>query len=153
MIINCKERNDRFENKKVAKAYSRIQTLINEANKKEIPAELASLINKNIEEINSFEGSDKELIKILNRTYSEIVNLLKTKLGLVTQNQYLTLWMAIGMPLFGIPAGIMWGLVLDNLAFIGLGLPMGLLVGLLIGAMKDSKAKDEGRLINVEEIS
>ena len=143
MISRCKERKNIDHNKKLVKAYSRIQLLIDELNKKEISDEIATSINSDIILVDSFEGSEKELTRLINKTCSRILDLVKKELGLVTKHYYQNIWMAIGMTVFGMPFGILWFAILQNPAFIAIGLPMGLPIGMAIGIQKDKKAKEE----------
>jgi hypothetical protein len=43
---------------KLKKKYENFDKLISELNKKEIPSEIVNLINQDIDEVNSFSGSD-----------------------------------------------------------------------------------------------
>lgn len=67
--------------------------------------------------------------------------------GLSTKGYYQNLWLVLGMSLFGIPMGFIFGLALDNFAFFGLGLPMGMPIGIAIGFQKEKKAREAGMLI------
>jgi len=58
--------------------------------------------------------------------------------------------MALGMAAFGMPIGIVFGSIIGNMAFIGLGLPLGMVMGLALGTNKDKTAFEEGRQLNVE---
>ena len=150
MIKNCSERKNIDHNKRLVKAYSRIQLLIEELNKKEIPDEIAILINSNIKLVDSFEGSEKELTRLINKTCSRILDQVKKELGLVTKHYYQNIWMAIGMTVFGMPFGILWFAILQNPAFIAIGLPMGLPIGMAIGIQKDKKAKEENKQLQID---
>ena len=52
--------------------------------------------------------------------------------------------------IFGIPIGAAFGLSLNNMAFLGIGLPIGMSIGLAMGARMDNKAKEEGRQLDIE---
>jgi hypothetical protein len=54
--------------------------------------------------------------------------------------------MAIGMAVFGIPLGVVFGMSPGNMAFIGIGLP----IGLGVGSEKDKKAFREDRQLDIE---
>ena len=58
--------------------------------------------------------------------------------------------MAIGIALFGVVLGTVFGVVMDNMAFIGLGIPLGVGIGLTIGRRKDKKAFDQGNQLDIE---
>lgn len=149
-IIELKKREFTDQNKKLAKAYQRIQALIIAINKKEIPTEISTLINADINMISSFVGSDTELKKIANKTYNKTIKLLEQKLKFVARNHYRTTWLAIGMSVFGVPMGVAFSAALDNYAFIGIGLPIGMVIGMAIGAEMDKKAAKEDRQLDLE---
>ncbi len=149
-IIVLKKRNFIDQNKKVMIAYNRMQALIKAMNKKEIPTEISSLINKDINRINSLSDSDKELKKIINKSYQKTIKLLEQKLKLVCQNHYRTLWLALGMSVFGVSMGVAFSVALDNFAFIGIGIPIGMVIGMGIGSEMDRKASKEGRQLDLE---
>jgi len=54
-------------------------------------------------------------------------------------------WMGIGIAL-GAGIGVPIGLAIGNPGFFGIGLPIGLAIGSAIGAAKEKKAKEEGRI-------
>lgn len=58
--------------------------------------------------------------------------------------------MALGMVVFGLPLGIAFGTILDNIGLLGIGLPIGMVIGLAVGTGMDKKAKEEGRQLNIE---
>lgn len=150
MINKCKTRENTDHNKKLVKAYSRIQLLIDELNKKEIPDQIATSINSQIKLLDSFEGSEKDLTRFINKTCTKILELVKKELGLVAKHYYQNLWMAIGISAFGMPFGILWFVVLQNPAFIAIGLPLGLPIGMAIGIQKDKKAKEENKQLQID---
>ncbi len=115
-----------------------------------MPSEIVNLINQNIDEINSFSGSNKDLQKQIRKSQSNILKLIEKELKLVPKNLYRTRWMVIGMTVFGVPLGMAFGASLDNMAFLGIGIPIGMVIGMAIGAGMDKKAFEEGRQIDLE---
>ncbi len=81
--------------------------------------------------------------------YSSLLQFIEKEYHLVTDKYYQNQWLAIGMAVFGMPFGLMFGMALDNLAFLGIGLPIGMSIGIAIGQQKDRKAKSEGRQLAV----
>jgi hypothetical protein len=140
--------NDRY--KKLSSRYDSLEKLISALKDKDIPLEIVNSVNKHVEYINSFEGSDKDLSKQLLKTQSKILELVEKELKLVPKNHYRNLWLAIGMAVFGLPLGAAFGLGLDNMAFIGIGLPMGILIGMAVGSEMDKKARQKGRQLDLE---
>ncbi len=74
---------------------------------------------------------------------------LKKEHGLVTKGYYQNLWMVLGMTIFGVPFGLMFGLALDNFAFFGIGLPIGMPIGMAVGMTQDKKAASEGKVLDI----
>jgi len=138
------------QDKKLMNRYVNFEKLINELKKKKIPSEIAHTINHDIEEINSFSGSNKGLLKQFRKSQSNILELIEKELKLVPRNYYRNRWLAIGMAAFGIPFGAAFGASLGNMAFLGIGIPIGMAVGMAIGAGMDKKAFEEGRQLDME---
>ena len=136
--------------KKLMRKFSDFEKLINELKKREVPSEIVNSVNQDIEGINSFVGSNRDLLKQLGKTQSGIIKLIEKELKLVTKNYYRNLWLAVGMAAFGIPFGVVFGISLDNMAFIGIGIPIGMAIGIAIGTAMDKKASDEGRQLDLE---
>ncbi len=138
------------QDKKLYNAYSQFGELLNELNKKELPLEIINSINTDIDEINSFTESGKELRKRIRKTQSRIIKLIEKELKLVAKNHYRNIWLAVGMSAFGISLGVVFGAILGNMAFIGIGLPIGMGIGVAIGSGMDKKAFEEGRQLDLE---
>lgn len=144
------ERSEIEQNSKLNTAYSLLKNLLSELRKREIPIEILNSINQEIDKLNGFSGSDKELLKQVRNSQSLILSLVKKELGLVPKGHFQTMWMAMGMATFGIPFGVVFGLTLGNMAFFGIGIPIGMSIGLAIGAGMDKKAQEEGRQLDIE---
>lgn len=132
---------------KSQKKYQSLMNLINSLNQKELTEEFVEISNAEIEFLNSMGDSDSNLMKSIRKTYSKISNRAVSKLKYVNQGYYKTLWMSLGMAMFGVPFGTVFGFALDSMAFLGLGLPIGMSIGIAIGAGLDKKAEAEGRII------
>lgn len=132
------------------KRYSLFKVMISELRKKSIPDEVVLSINQLIDEVNSFVGTDKALAKLLKRNQISIVKLVEKKLKIVPKNYYRTLWLALGMAVFGVPFGVAFGISLNNMAFMGIGIPLGMAIGMGVGAGMDRKAAEEGRQLDFE---
>jgi len=136
--------------KKLITHYNFLENLIVELNTKELPLEIIKLINQDIEELNCFEGSNKDLLKLLSKKQTGMLQLLEKELSLVCKGHYRNMWLALGMAVFGLPMGAAFGLSLGNMAFIGVGLPLGIALGAAYGTSLDKKACEEGRQLEVE---
>jgi hypothetical protein len=138
------------QSKKNKNQFDILEKLINELSKKTIPPEIAESLNKEIDQVNSFSGNNKQLNKTIIKAQSAILQLVEKELKYVPKNHYRNTWMAMGMAVFGLPIGTMFGLSMDNMAFIGIGLPIGLAIGISIGSSKDKKAYEEGKQLDIE---
>jgi len=134
---------------KAARMFMYFKKLISELKKKKVSSNIIQIINQEIERINSFTGSNRELVRVLQRSRLIIIRLLEKELKIVPKNLYRTRWLAIGMVVFGIPFGASFALSLGNMAFIGIGLPIGMAIGIAVGAGMDKKAFDEGRQLDI----
>ncbi len=149
-IEKLKKRQIGEPNKKLLKEYQKMEDLIDALGKKEIPEELLTVINDDIKLVNSFPGTDKELTKTLRKTHSKILKFVEKELKLVAKNHYRTLWLAIGISVFGISMGTVFSAVLGNTGYIGMGIPIGMVIGLVIGANKDKYAEKERKQLDLD---
>ena len=148
MITPLEERPNFSESKKLDKAFNKMHQLIGALNQRELPSSISIPINEKIDLINRFNGTEKELTKTTNKTYSSILKLIEKELKIVPKGYYRTLWMSLGMATFGMPLGVAFSVALDNFAFISIGLPIGIAIGLTMGEGMDQKAAKEGRQLN-----
>lgn len=130
--------------------YDQLQQLLNELEKKKISAETANSINSDIELINSITLRDKNLYKLLKQKQNDLIKLLEKEHKIVPKNYYRNLWLALGMGAFGLPIGVAFGLLINNIALLSIGLPIGMAIGVAVGSSLDKKAEAEGRQLNVE---
>ncbi len=149
-ITKLKKRQLVEPNKKLSKEFQKMENLIEALGKKVIPADVLAYINDDIKLVNSFSGTDKELTKFLRKTHSKILKFVEKELKLVAKNHYLTLWMAIGISVFGISMGTVFSAVLGNAAYIGIGIPIGMVLGLVIGTNLDKNAEIEGKQLDLD---
>jgi len=129
------------DNKRLKKAYQRMQALIEALTNREIPTEILLTINADIQKINNFSGTQVELRKCLRKCYSKIMKLLEKELGWVVKHHYRNLWMSIGVAL-----GVAFSASFDNN---GMGLIIGLVVGLTVGTNLDNKAAQSGKQLDL----
>lgn len=138
------------KNVKLEETYLQFERLLIELRKKRLTDGLVVAINNDIEDLNSTSSSGDELKKIVKKKQARIIALLEKELKLVPKNYYRNLWLAIGMTAIGIPIGVAFGVILKNMAFLGIGLPIGIGIGIAVGTGMDKKAFEEGRQIDVE---
>jgi len=135
---------------KTKSAYEQFERLILEIKKKKLPEEIELVINKHITQLNSITDTDKILRNEIRKEQSKIVGMLAQKLKIVPINYFRKTWFVLGMTVFGIPIGAAFGLSLNNMAYLGIGLPVGMSIGLAMGSRMDNKAKEEGRQLDIE---
>jgi hypothetical protein len=149
-IKKLTKRPDIDADKKLGRAFTQFETLLAELRKKDLPDEIALLINDGVEQTNAVSASDKELSKQIRKSQSGIIRLVEKELKLVTKNHYRNSWLVIGMSAFGIPIGVAFGSSVGNMGFLGLGLPIGMVIGIAVGASMDKKAFKNGKQLDIE---
>lgn len=138
------------ENLKLNEIFSQFRQLLAELENRELPDEIVTSINNDIDEINSITVIGNELQKEIERRLQRIIKLLEKNLKLVPKNYHRNLWMILGIAVFGIPIGVIFGASLDNMAYLAIGLPIGLVIGIGVGAVMDQKALKKGRQLDIE---
>lgn len=149
-IYELKSRPGIEQNRKLMRTSAQLEKLLVELSKRELPASIVEVVNEQIQLVNAVQLADKFLIKQMVKTQTIILTLIEKELKLVPRNLYRNRWMAIGMAGFGLPFGVLFGVSLDNMAFLGIGLPIGMVLGMGIGANMDKKALAEGRQLDLE---
>jgi hypothetical protein len=148
-IVELKEVQNISNNKNLNHTYSCFKELLQELRNKELSQKVIACISRDIKEINSSANTDKILSKLLNDKHTKILTLVKKEYKLIPKGRYTTLWAILGIIVFGLPLGIMYGKITDNMGIIGTGLSVGLGVGILVGMWFDNKVKKEGRQLNI----
>ena len=150
-IIEPKERRDISENAKLNRIYTQFQNLVKELRERELPDKIIETVNKDTEELNSTSFVGKELRKLTTKKQAKILSLLKKELKIVPKNHYKTLWLILGMSVFGLPFGLIYGMLIGKIgSSLGIGVGPGMIIGTLLGAGMDKKAFKEGRQLGVE---
>jgi hypothetical protein len=148
-FITLKKRHGISE-KKYTDLCIQFENLIAALEKREIFPSVVSAVNNEIEDLNTFSGSDKDFTKRLKKNQNKIIQLLEKEMKLVPINYYRNIWLPLGMAAFGIPIGVVFGSVNGNMGLLGIGIPIGLAIGIGIGTSMDKKALKEGRQLEVE---
>lgn len=138
------------DNHKLVKAAKVYEKLLEELHSREIPGEIITIVNKETDHINKSRSIDTLLAKEIKKATHRNLKLLAKQLKFVPKNHYRTLWTGMGMAVFGIPMGITYGMIFDNMAFMGIGIPIGMVIGMAVGAGMDKKAKSEGRQLDID---
>ncbi len=134
---------------KTRKAYDQLDKLLNVLKKKNLTDRIIGSINRDVDKINSIPYHGKAYRRLINKSISGIVELVATELKLVPVNYYRNYWMSLGLAVFGLPLGIVFGTTFGNMAFIGTGLPLGLVIGMAVGMRMDKKALEEDRQLDI----
>jgi len=151
MTISSLNKKPNFDNHvKLKKAYLQFESLLIELQIKMLPERLILAINEYIDALNLISCSENEFLRVLQKTQTNIIKLIEKEIKFVPINYYRNHWLAIGIATFGIPIGLAIAAGLGNMAFFGLGLPIGAALGLKVGSDKDKQAYNEGRQIDVE---
>ena len=145
-----KDRPEIKEQKNLYRTYKSFQVLIVLLTQKELAPEIKDSISQSIGHLNRFPTADKKFSKYLHSQQKEILKQVEKRHKWVPKNYYRNLWTALGMSVFGIPMGVVFGIMVDNMAYLGIGLPLGLAIGAAVGSNMDKKAKEEGRQLDVE---
>lgn len=134
-----------------AQQYDHLQKLLTELSSKTETTSFNSTIRQEVMDLNAIpeDVTEKELLKGIERTKSSLFSKVAKELKIVPKYYYRNLWMALGMSSFGIPLGVVFGITLDNMALLALGLPLGMAVGIGYGTYLDNKAKEEGYQLNL----
>ena len=139
MEINVLKMGDGLDrNKRLTDIYVQFEKLLSELRKRDLPDEVVHSINTNIDLIDMATESEEQWKKQLRKTQSDILRLIEKELKLVPKNHYRNIWLALGIAAFGVPLGVVFGLSLGNMAFMGIGMPIGIPIGLAIGSGLES---------------
>ena len=147
-IQDLKQRTISSNDEKLIKVYGQFKILLHELRTREFSDSIVVFMNTIITEID--RTPENELRKKIKKTRSKILKLLEKEAKIVPKNYYQKTWMVLGMTVFGIPMGVIFGTSLGNMSFIGIGLPIGMALGIAIGSQMDKKAFEEGRQLNLE---
>lgn len=120
-----------------------------ELNEHELPIEVSSFVNREVDHLNSLTDKNK-VFKHLGKSQSAILKRVKEEMGLIPSNYYRNMWIGLGIAVFGVPLGVVFGVIFKNMAFIGMGLPIGIAVGIGIGVSMDAKSKADGIQLRFE---
>lgn len=148
MILN--RSSDTFDSPRKVKTWDKLRQLIEELGTMKLKPAVQEEMVRSVQELNVYQGSDAKLISLARKKINGILRLLEKEMNVVPKNEYRLRWLALGMSVFGVPMGVVFGLILENMAFLGIGLPIGLTLGIAIGNSMDHRAAQEGRQLNFE---
>ena len=148
-ILKLSARPGMFLDNQLKTEYDAFEKMILELEKKNLPTYIIILINHDIMEINYSSRSNKDLAVEMSKRRNEILQLISRELQIVPRNHYRNVWLAMGMITFGVPFGMMLGVLLENIALFPIGLPMGLIIGIVVGTSLDKKAFENGKQLDI----
>lgn len=138
-----------LKNTSYQNSFEKLTLLLNELNTKNIPEHIIVQINILVNEIND-STSDRQYLINLEENKSKIIKVVEKDIKLVPKNYYRNTWLVLGMTSFGLPLGVCFGLLMDNMALLATGLPIGMGIGVLVGSRMDKKAFEENRQLLTE---
>ena len=138
------------ENSKTAVLYSKLEALLTALSQKQIPDDVEALVNQEIEALNVSKATGKTLAKQIKIQQNKIIKIVEKAVKIVPKNYYRSLWLVLGMSVFGVPLGVAFGAIIGNMGLLGVGLPIGMGIGVLVGSTIDKKAFKEGRQLDFE---
>lgn len=149
-IINLPDDRCTDSDPKVQKLVSKLITVIEELNKKEIPNDTIHVVNERLDALLNIAPQNNGYTKTVRSTIHQILETVREKHQIITKNYYRNYWMPLGMCVFGTPIGTCVGLMADNMALMGTMLPIGLVLGMVYGSYLDKQAIAANRVINLE---
>lgn len=149
-INKIKDRQNLSQQPKLEEGINNLNTYISVLQQREIPQDLILKLNIEIDAFNAITDHPKKLKRALSKRQYKMVNLVEKQLKIVPINHYQNTWLALGIGVFGVPLGVVFGSVLNNISFLAIGMPIGMVLGIAIGTQMDKKAKEEGRQIAVQ---
>jgi len=149
-ILELNNREEITSNQKLGDIFNQFNTFIRELNDRNLPEDTTSLINTDIEELNSTAILGNSFKRLILRKQAKISKLVENRHKIVPKNYYRNLWLVLGMTAFGLPLGVAFGAIIHNMGLLTLGLPIGMAIGIAIGSGMDKKAFEEGRQLNIE---
>ena len=132
-------------NPKFGEKLHTFNTLLDELKSKDLPLRTEDYINSQLISFNAKNNGDAKLHKSICKLQARILRHLEKELKIVPKGHYQQQWMALGMASFGITIGAGLGMALGNMAYIGIGLPLGMVIGMSVGSRLDKKAANEKR--------
>lgn len=138
------------DNVKASNQYNQLGALIVALESMQLSTETTDFIDQEIEQLNAISDTDKSFAKAVKEKENKIVKLLEKNHKIVPKSYYQKLWMILGMSAFGVPIGVVFGIIMKNMGLLGIGLPIGMGVGVGFGSYLDKKALKEGRQLDVD---
>lgn len=138
------------EGSKALKRLNKLRHLVVEIEKQPVPEEIAALINQQIDLLNAHDGTQHQVEKAIRRCRRKLLDLAVRKLKRTPKNYHRNLWTGLGMAVFGVPLGVSFGVSMQNMGLLGIGIPVGMAIGIALGTAMDRKAKERGSQLDID---
>lgn len=149
-LTTLRQREGLEQFKKLVETYQQMQRLCDAILEKKLDETVIQKINVELDALNAIETVDDAFRKSIKKAEDKILKILEKDLKIVPINYYKTLWMILGMSAFGMPFGVLYGVIIGNMGMIGLGLPFGMAIGIFLGINLDKKALAQGKQLAFE---
>lgn len=149
-IIDIEKTPAILNDEKLIKIHAQFQQLLDQLRFRKLTNESIQIINENISSINNSALTGNKLQILIKKHQTAILKHIEKEYKLSTKNYYRNLWMLFGFTAFGLPIGVTFGLALDNIGLMGVGLPFGMAIGFFVGMQLDKRALRDGNQLDIE---
>lgn len=148
-IIGLQPLADPNPEEQLERKHAALAELVVALRQKDLSAETEEQVSTYLAAINQSKLSGRDLGRELVRTKNNILRLVAKEEKLIPRNYYRNQGIVFGTVVFGIPLGVVFGILQGDFSFMGMGLLIGLTIGLAVGISRDKKAAQEGRQLPV----
>lgn len=143
---------ERALDKKTTQHYQHFKMLLAELSSKTLKVSFNTTVKKEVSDLNTIpeDVTAKEFLEKMEKAKQRIFTKLEKEHKIVPKHYYRNFWLTLGMPTIGIPLGVVFGILIGNIAMLAVGLPVGIAIGMAYGTHLDEKAKAEGRQLSLE---
>lgn len=149
-VVSLKRRESAFDFPKADELYIQFNSFVDELNNRSISENTINAINREVEEINSFTESGVGMKSLILKKLAVILKLLEKEHKLVPKNYYQNNNILKDSVVFGVPIGVVIGLITKDMALISVGMIIAMVISFVRGRIMDKKALKEGRQFSGE---
>ena len=149
-VVSLKRRESAFDFPKADELYIQFNSFVDELNNRSISENTINAINREIEEINSSTESGVGMKSLILKKFAVILKLLEKEHKLVPKNYYQNNNLLKDSVVFGVPIGVVIGLITKDMALISVGMVIAMAISFVRGRIMDKKALKEGRQFSGE---
>lgn len=144
-VVSLKRRESAFDFPKADELYIQFNNFVDELNSRSIVENTINAINREIEEINSSTEIGVSMKSLIVKKLTAILKLLEKEHKLVPKNYYRNNNLLKNSVVFGVPIGIIIGLITKDMALISAGMIIAMAISFVRGRIMDKMALKEGR--------